>query len=82
MEILYRFMKSAAPMTVRFSKVNIVALTGDLDSFCVLSTTKRRLCLHMFMIHSYDVTIYFTCHNQTRFCWMYVSKDMEIMFLI
>ena len=64
-------------MTIRFRKVNIAALAGGLGSFCVSSTTTRRLCLHLFIIHDYEVTIFFTCHNQTRCYWMYVSKDME-----
>jgi hypothetical protein len=75
-------MKRAAPMIIRFREVNIVALIVGLDSFRVSSTTTRRLCLHMFIIHNYDVTIFLTCHNQTCFYWMYVSKDMARMFLI
>ena len=69
-------------MIMRFREVNIVALTGGLDSFCVSSTTTRLVCLHMFIIHKSYVTIFFTLRNQTRSYWMYVSKDMERMFLM
>jgi hypothetical protein len=61
---VYSFRKRAAPMIIKFREVNIVALVGGLDSFCVSNATTRRPCLQIFIILSYDVTIFFTCHKR------------------